>query len=222
MAIATFPLFYFKDFYEHFLVYLTGTVLINIIRNQWILVVLSILLFSAFLVPLTYRKRAKWVDYSLGTAFFVSLFIEMYGVPFTLVFASKFLFKPGVELPPTIINFNMFGIGIGMDLAMVYSAVVMLVGMILITLGWITLYRGVKKKQAFVHTGIYKISRHPQYLGFILVLLGWLIGWPTILTIIFVPILIYKYTRVSITEEKEMLGTHQEYNVYKEKVPFFI
>ena len=96
-------------------------------------------------------------------------------------------------------------------------------GTVLIIVGWITLYRGSKRKERnFVAGGIYKYSRHPQYLGFILVVFGWFIDWPTLITLIFAPILIYKYVQVCRVEEKEILAEHPEYSEYMKKVPFFI
>ena len=97
----------------------------------------------------------------------------------------------------------------------------MTIGAILIGYAWITLYRNVKKNQ-FVTTGVYSISRHPQYLGFLLVIIGWFIGWPTILTLIFSPILIYKYIKVSLTEEDEMKKIDPNYSEYAKKTPFMI
>ena len=61
----------------------------------------------------------------------------------------------------------------------------------------------------------------PQYFGFILVISGWLIGWPTILTLVFAPILIYKYVGVCKIEEKEMSDV-TDYKEYSARVPFFI
>ncbi len=40
-----------------------------------ILVIISIVVFSLFIIPLTYRKRAKWIDFGLVGAFFVSLIL---------------------------------------------------------------------------------------------------------------------------------------------------
>jgi len=106
----------------------------------------------------------------------------------------------------------------GADLS--YS-ILMIVGTFFITLGWVTLYRNIKK-QSFVTSGIYAYSRHPQYLGFIFIILGWFIGWPTILTVFFAPILVYKYIRLCRTEEKEISKKSPEYRKYIGKVPFFI
>ena len=219
-ALALAPLFFLGDFYQHFYVYLTGNVITRIITEQWHIVILNILLFSAFLIPLSFRRKAKWTEYSLVTAFFVSLFIEMYGIPLTIMFASKYFYTLGESAPPHVVEFDLFGVGFGMDAAMAYGAVLMAIGAALIMIGWITLYINVRKNN-FVTSGVYAYSRHPQYLGFILIILGWFFGWPTLISLVFVPVLIYKYIRVCITEEKE-IGSTTEYQTYKNSVPFFI
>ena len=104
---------------------------------------------------------------------------------------------------------------------MSYAALLMIIGALFIIIGWITLYRNVKRT-GLVTNGIYQYSRHPQYLGFILVIIGWFIGWPTILTLVFTPILIYRYIRLCKTEEYEIQNQYPEYKNYKTRVPFFI
>ncbi len=215
------PIIYFKDFYYHFYVYLSGNIITGVIMQQWHIVILFILLFTAFLIPLSYRRKANWVEYGLVTAFLVSLFIEMYGIPLTILLASKYFFTSGTQLPPNIANFYFLGVGFGMDIAMTYGAILMIIGLSIIIIGWIKLYRNTKK-DGLVTDGIYAYSRHPQYLGFILFILGWLFGWPTIITVFLAPILIYKYVRVCKTEEKEITNEFAEYKEYKKKVPLFI
>ncbi len=221
------PFIYFNEFYLHFKAYFTGNIINRLITQEWHIVLLSILLFVAFLIPLTYRRKASWAEKGLVTAFFISLFVEMYGVPLTLLFASKY-FAPSVDLPSNFVNFTLFGVGFGMDIAMTYSAILMTIGALLIIFGWISLYYGVKKSKEneknfdsnnFVTSGIYSYSRHPQYLGFILVIIGWFIGWPTIITLFFAPILIYKYIRVCLTEEKEV---YSQLSDYRKRVPMFV
>lgn len=221
ICLAALPLLFAKDFFHHVRAYLTGTILTDIITNQWGIVVVSILGFLLFLVPLSFRRKAKWAEYGLVTAFFVSLFVEMYGVPLTILFASKYFFTDPSILPPNVIEFNFLGVGFGMDAAMAYGAALMLLGTLIILVGWITLYHGAQEKK-FVDGGVYALSRHPQYVGFLLVIIGWFVGWPTILTVIFTPILIYKYIRVCQTEERDMLKLDPLYAEYKMKTPFLI
>lgn len=222
VALAAVPILYIKPFYHHFHVYLTGTAIIGIVKEQWHLVVISIVVFGLFLIPLTYRKRAKWVDYGLVGAFFVSLFIEMFGIPLTVLFASKFLFVPGTTMPEDVVVFGFMGVRLGMDHAMTYGLVVMLIGMALIMIGWVSLYTQMRQP-GFAGNGIYRYSRHPQYLGFVLLVLGWFFGWPTILTVIFSPILVAKYIKAARSEEGDMLELHGDaYAAYMKRTPFLV
>jgi len=222
LILIIIPFLYWPEFFDHFYVYLTGTVINRIVQNQWLLVIVSILFFAAFLIPLSYRTRANWAKYSLAAAFFVSLFIEMYGIPLTLLFASKYFFVAGAHLPDNFIEFNFLGVGLGMDLAMFYGTVIMVIGMGLILWGWYSLYRQ-SSHESFARAGLYSYSRHPQYVGFIMLILGWFIGWPTILTLVFSPILIYKYVKAARKEEEYMSGQFgTDYIEYKNYIPFLI
>lgn len=222
VVLAFVPFIYWQPFYEHFYAYLTGTIISNVITSQWGIALLSIAFFLLFLIPLNYRRRAKWIDYSLATAFFVSLFIEMYGIPLTILFASKYFFTSGIQLPDNVIEFEFFGVGMGMDHAMAYGAALMAMGIFLISWGWWSLYRQ-SKSDSFAKTGPYAISRHPQYLGFILLILGWFFGWPTIITAIFSPILIYKYLKAARSEERDALASFgDEYARYRLRTPLLI
>lgn len=222
IGLAAVPLLFRQPFFHHFQVYLTGTIINGIVKNAWHLVLISIVVFGLFLIPLTYRKRAKWVDYGLVGAFFVSLFIEMFGIPLTILFASKFLFVPDTVMPVHVITFDFMGVHLGMDHAMTYGLVVMVTGMTLIVAGWVSLYTQARLP-GFARKGIYRYSRHPQYLGFVLLVAGWFFGWPTILTVIFSPILVYKYIKAARSEEGDMLRLHGDaYADYRRSTPFLV
>lgn len=215
------PLVLFNEFYQHFSIYLTGRNIICIVTGEWHIVIVNIILFLSFLIPLSYRRRIHWTEYGLVSAFFVSLFVEMYGIPFTLLFISK-LFENQSDLPARFLRFSFLGRRMSMDIVMFYGIIILLVGTVFIMTGWITLYKNIKKNKGLITSGIYKYSRHPQYFGFILVIGGWFIGWPTILTACFSIILIYKYIQVCRIEEKELFKEFPEYKRYKTNVPFFI
>jgi protein-S-isoprenylcysteine O-methyltransferase Ste14 len=215
------PLLFVQEFYLHFYAYLSSNVITEVVTRQWMVVLFFIILFMAFLIPLSYRRKAGWVEYGLVAAFFVSLFVEMYGIPLTILLASKYFFVPGTQLPPNVLNISFMGVGLGLDMAMIYGSLLILIGMSLIILGWVTLYRNSKEK-GLVTSGIYQYSRHPQYLGFIFIILGWFFGWPTPLTLVFAPILVYKYLSVCRKEEAEVMKEHPEYEEYRSKVPFMI
>jgi protein-S-isoprenylcysteine O-methyltransferase Ste14 len=214
------PFLYLQDFYVHIHAHFSGSVLPNVITQQWHIVIINILLFISFLIPLSFRRKIDWKEYGLITAFFVSLFVEMYGIPLTVFFAAEAFGAGGTEVPNQVIQFNFLGVNIAMSHAMVYATVLMLIGMVLIIIGWVTLYKNIEEDK-IVDKGIYSYSRHPQYLGFILMVIGWLVGWPTILTVILGPILIFIYVRVSVIEEREFQG-NEDYLEYKKKVAFFL
>jgi len=185
ILLAVIPLIYYQEFYQHFYAYLTGNIITYVITKQWHIVILSILLFTAFLIPLSFRRKANWVERGLVGAFFVSLFIEMYGVPLTILLASKYFYPSNFITPGSSVDFKLLGVRFSMDLAMSYAALIMTIGTFL-------------------------------------VIIGWLIGWPTLITLVFTPILIYKYIQVCQIEESEISNRIQAYQQYKKDVPFFI
>lgn len=214
------PILFYKDFFAHMESHFTGSVLPRVITGQWHIVIINIILFLTFLIPLSFRRKVNWKEYGLVTAFFVSLFVEMYGIPFLVIFVSHRVHGSEVQVPGSVLNVRVLGVELALTMTMVYGTVLMIIGTLLIILGWITLYRNLRSDD-IVTKGIYSYSRHPQYFGFILIILGWLIGWPTILTFLFAIILIYKYVKVCRIEERE-LSQDLKYLQYRKNVPFFI
>ena len=71
--------------------------------------------------------------------------------------------------------------------------------------------------------GPYSYVRHPQYAGFILVMFGFLLQWPTILTLLMFPVLVWMYVRLAREEEREAIAAFGDaYRLYAAKVPGFI
>lgn len=80
-----------------------------------------------------------------------------------------------------------------------------------------------QKNHKLATTGPYAYVRRPQYGAFVLVILGFLVQWPTILTLIMFPILLWRYKRLARKEEQEVLSEFgEEYSSYMAKVPGFI
>jgi len=72
-------------------------------------------------------------------------------------------------------------------------------------------------------TGIYTRMRHPQYVAFVLIMLGFLLQWPTILTVAMFPVLVVMYGYLALREEADMLAQFgDEYRRYKGAVPAFL
>lgn len=217
LALLTFP-----SFLNHLMYFLSGQARLIIFQGKWDIVALSIIGFLAFLIPLNYRKKADWRSMGIYSAFIVSLFIEMYGVPLTIYMSSAAfgMFSPA-QVPNTVFTFSAIGYTFAMNLWMVIGAVITAVGMGIVAWGWSTIYRTDKD---LVQTGIYSYSRHPQYLGIILIAVGWFIGWPTLLTAFMLPIVVYEYVRLSYSEEEEVAEEigEEKYAKYREKTPMFI
>ncbi|WP_233417311.1 methyltransferase family protein [Halovulum marinum] len=50
-------------------------------------------------------------------------------------------------------------------------------------------------------TGPYARIRHPNYAGFVLIMLGFLVQWPTILPLAMFPVLVWMYARLARNEK---------------------
>ena len=78
-------------------------------------------------------------------------------------------------------------------------------------------------KGGLVTDGPYRYVRHPQYSGLFLIMIGLLIQWPTIITVLMSPVLFYMYYRLSRQEEADVEKEFGDlYRRYKEKTPMFI
>jgi len=65
--------------------------------------------------------------------------------------------------------------------------------------------------------------RHPQYLGFIAIMIGFLLQWPTILTLAMFPFLVVMYLRLARAEERHAVETFGDlYRQYAAVTPVWI
>ncbi len=193
----------------------------------WFLVVVNVALFGffilSFLAPL--RKR-EWRSVGVTLAFFVALFTEMYGFPLTIYIFTAVL---GSRYPALNLFSHAGGhlwvvlLGGGEKMLMIIHLIsngLVLIGFAVMWIGW-KLIHGAEKE--LVTRGPYAYVRHPQYSGLFLVMLGMLIQWPTIITGLMFPVLLYVYYRLSKREEEDMLNIFgDEYRQYMERKPMFI
>ena len=103
----------------------------------------------------------------------------------------------------------------------VLSTAFIIGGFLLLSNAWGVLYRAQKAHQLAM-TGIYARIRHPQYVAFLLIMLGFLLQWPTILTLAMFPLLVVMYARLARREEADMLAEFgDEYARYAARTPRF-
>lgn len=196
----------------------------------WGLVILNSAIFIffafSFFKPQTPRD---WRSFSAFSAFLVALFAEMYGFPLTIYLLSGWLQSryPGVHWfshDAGHLLETLFGWRTNPHFGPFHILSFLLIGggFWLISSGWTRLYRAQRRKMLATE-GIYAYLRHPQYLGFILVMFGFLVQWPTLLTLAMFPVLTVMYVRLARSEEREALATFgEEYRAYMERVPGFI
>ncbi len=196
----------------------------------WWLVLLNSAIFIMFAYSFFKPRTGRdWRSFGAFSAFLVALFTEMYGFPLTIYFLSGWLQS---RYP----NIDWFSHDAGHLLEMMFgwtsnphagpfhilSFIFIGGGFILISAAWKALYDA-QQSRTLATTGAYSYVRHPQYVGFIVVMFGFLLQWPTILTLAMFPVLTVMYLKLARTEEHlaiEEFG--DEYRRYMAQVPGFV
>jgi protein-S-isoprenylcysteine O-methyltransferase Ste14 len=196
----------------------------------WSLVVINSLIFIIFAFSFTRPKTSRdWRSLGAFSAFIVALFTEMYGFPLTIYLLSGWLGSryPGLDLlshDAGHLLYTLLGLkgDPHLNLFHIISNILILGGLYLLAAAWNVLYR-VQQSNQLATTGPYSYVRHPQYDGFILIMLGFLIQWPTLLTLLMFPVLVWNYIRLARQEEREVLAEDgEEYSRYMASTPGFI
>ncbi len=195
-----------------------------IFQGRWDWVLLYIAIFGAFSFFLFYHplRKGSWKkSTSIYVAFIIALFTEMFGIPLTVYFLSSLAppLPQSTASPAIAFTFNIFGTTFNLLLTSLIAGIISIVGMILIVLGWKSIY----KSKGLVTDGIYAYTRHPQYLGIMLIVTAWLFAWPTLITMITWPILVIAYYKLSRIEEKDMIKEFgQKYVDYRKNVSMLL
>ena len=196
----------------------------------WALVVLNSAIFLIFAFSFTKPKTTRdWRSFGAFAGFIIALFTEMYGFPVTIYLLSGWLgrrfpqanllshdaghlwntlfgWKGDPHLNPLHLSSNVFIVG----------------GFILLWAAWDVLYDA-QRGGRIATAGPYARMRHPQYVAFITIMFGFLLQWPTLLTVAMFPILVTMYVRLARREEREARASFgPEYERYAAATPAFL
>ncbi len=195
----------------------------------WMLVILNSAIFIMFAFSFFKPQTARdWRTFGAFAAFIVALFVEMYGFPLTIYVMSGWLQTkyPGLDLLSHDSG-HLWSTLLGakgdphFGPLHIASYVFLGYGFYLLSTAWRVLFDAQRQGKLAV-TGPYARVRHPQYGAFVLILLGFLLQWPTLLTLAMFPILLVMYARLAITEEAEMHKKFgAQFEAYAARTPRF-
>lgn len=196
----------------------------------WSLVIINsaVFIFFAFSFFKPQTKR-DWRSFSAFSAFLIALFTEMYGIPLTIYFLSGWLQNNYPEVNWLSHDAGhllemLFGWRVNPHLGPfhVLSMVFIGGGFWLLAAAWKVLYAA-QQTHTLAARGPYARIRHPQYAAFIMIMFGFLLQWPTILTLFMFPVLVFMYARLARREEAEVRAEFgDEYARYAANTPAFI
>lgn len=175
------------------------------------------------------QAARDWRSFGAFSAFLVALFTEMYGFPLTIYLLSGWLQTryPGVDwfshdaghLPEMLFGWKAnphFGPFHLISFGLIGG------GFWLLASVWPVLFRA-QREGRLATTGTYAHVRHPQYVAFVMILLGFLFQWPTLLTLAMFPVLVFMYVRLARSEERRALAEFgTEYERYMKETPAFV
>ena len=196
----------------------------------WSLVFLNSAVFILFAFSFTRPQRGSdWRSLGAFSAFIVALFTEMYGVPLTIYLLMPWLSShfPGVDFLTHDAGHlleAMFGWRSNPHFGLfhLFSNLLIFGGFIMLASAWNVLYAA-QRERRLATTGLYARLRHPQYLAFILIMLGFLLQWPTLPTVLMFPLLLMVYFRLARREEHAAVQEFGEaYWQYAARTPAFI
>lgn len=198
--------------------------------GYWPLVVINAGIFIAFAFAYFRPKtRTDWRTLGMFSAFLVALFTEMYGFPLTIYLLSGWLTKrfPGIDLfshQSGHLWSTLLGERSDAHFGPLHllSSVFIFGGFYLLASAWRVLYQA-QRDGSLAATGPYARIRHPQYAAFTLIMVGFLLQWPTLITLVMFPILVVTYWRLARREERDALASFgADYERYRARTPAFV
>ena len=192
----------------------------------WALVVINSAVFVLFALSFFHPRGGRdWRALGGFSAFIVALFAEMYGYPLTIYLLSGVLGDTlGLSHNQGHLWADLIGWQGDPHLTPFHVASWILIGggFWLIAAAWTRLHAAAQAGR-LATDGPYARVRHPQYAGFIAIMVGFLLQWPTLPTLVMFPILVVVYRRLAIREERDVAAAFgAEWATYAAGTPRFV
>lgn len=196
----------------------------------WSLVAINSLVFIFFAFSFAKpQSKRDWRTLGAFSAFIVALFTEMYGFPLTIYLLSGWLQSryPGVDWfahDSGHLLEVLFGWKANPHFGPFHLLSFVLIGggFWLLAAAWKVLFAA-QRTRTLATTGPYARLRHPQYTAFVLIMLGFLVQWPTLLTLAMFPVLVVMYVLLARHEEREVeVEFGDTYRHYAARTPAFV
>jgi protein-S-isoprenylcysteine O-methyltransferase Ste14 len=110
-----------------------------------------------------------------------------------------------------------------LDHARVAGGLLIVLGLIVLLAGAVPLYWSKIRRRGAVTGGIYRLVRHPQYVGLAMMGLGTLLLWPRFLVLVAFVTMLFLYRQLAGWEEAQCLARFGDsYRAYRERTGMFL
>ena len=195
----------------------------------WGLVLINSAVFILFAASFTRLSTPRdWRTLGAFSAFILALFTEMYAFPLTIYLLSGWLGRqfPGVDFwshDAGHLLETLFGWRVNPHFGPfhILSNILIFGGFWLLATSWNVLYAA-QRDHRLASEGPYARIRHPQYAAFVVIMFGFLLQWPTLVTLAMFPVLVWIYARLARREEAAARAAFGPvWDDYARRVPAF-
>ena len=192
----------------------------------WALVLIDSAVFILFAISFFHPRGGRdWRALGGFSAFVVALFAEMYGFPLTIYLLGGVLgHNIGLSHNAGHLWTDLIGWKGDPHFSPFHIASWFLIGggFWLIAAAWSRLHAAARAERLAVD-GPYARVRHPQYAGFMAIMVGFLLQWPTLPTLVMFPVLVVVYRRLATREEREVAHAFgADWDAYAARTPRFL